>query len=340
MKPSLIRYRFLFVLAALLIFVMSCREISVTTKVFPNGSCERIVAVKGDSSGIADAYFPIPHDSSWKIVGTRTGQDHKYLYSATKTFRTVRDLNQEFQAPADSVLQVNCVVDLQKRFRWFYTFIKYQETYKAYNPFKLVPLSDYFTPDEIQRHLAGVDTTEVEKKKGDKWQESAIFEEYYQALLNGAKSLNDPALTPGIIASHKDSLIAAFVDSVIGDNSSADRALRAAERVLHTKTVWQLTKPFEKVAHKMDFVQDMMTDSYTNTVVMPGLITDTNAEKIEGSQVSWNTDGDHFYLSDFEMWVESRVVNKWAIVMTGVVLVLFAFGIAIAIWRQRRKAAM
>ena len=61
---------------------------------------------------------------------------------------------------------------------------------------------------------------------------------------------------------------------------------------------------------------------YDIEVEMPGLITATNSTQLLGNTVSWHIHSLSFYFDDYEMHVESRVVNYWAFVIAGVVLFL------------------
>ena len=79
-------------------------------------------------------------------------------------------------------------------------------------------------------------------------------------------------------------------------------------------------------------------DSYANTVHMPGLILESNAPEIVGTQATWHTDFERLRLRPFEMSVESRVVNVWAFVFTGIViLVLIVLLVWIGVRRYRLR---
>jgi hypothetical protein len=73
--------------------------------------------------------------------------------------------------------------------------------------------------------------------------------------------------------------------------------------------------------------------NYASVVEMPGIITDTNAPTVEGNKVTWR--GFKSYEGDFEMWVESRVVNWWSLVVTGLIMVLGIAGYSISLVRRR-----
>jgi len=53
---------------------------------------------------------------------------------------------------------------------------------------------------------------------------------------------------------------------------------------------------------------------------MPGLITGTNSAMLAGNQVAWDLFPMAFLLEDYTMEVESRVLNVWAFVLSGLVI--------------------
>ena len=312
----------------------ACREIKVTTQVFPDGSCERIVSVNSDSSSAIHCIMPIPHNSTWEIE-QKEGKDNKQVYNAKKKFARVRDLNAEFVAANDTILMVNCPAVFQKRFRWFFSYLSYRETYKAYNPFKLVPVSDYLTAEEIQRYGTGKDSSDVEKEKIEEWQKQTIFAEFFGILQQGAQTLNDPKLTVENVESNRDTLFAILVEAFTNSNATMDTAITICEKLFQANSVWQLRSRFNRIQRMIDFMTEGYTDSYASSVIMPGLILGTNAKKIEGNQVTWEIKAEEFFIKDYEMWVESRIVNKWAIWATGVVLLLSSIVLIMPALRRR-----
>jgi len=73
-------------------------------------------------------------------------------------------------------------------------------------------------------------------------------------------------------------------------------------------------------------------ENYQQVVNMPGLITETNSLELKGNQVSWNVEPLSFLFDDYNMHVESRVVNYWMFALTGfLVLLLIIFLIIKAI---------
>ncbi|MDP3444900.1 MAG: hypothetical protein Q8T08_18735, partial [Ignavibacteria bacterium] len=64
-------------------------------------------------------------------------------------------------------------------------------------------------------------------------------------------------------------------------------------------------------------------DSFVQTVEMPGIITATNSTALKGNKVEWNVNSDSFLVTTNNMFVESRIVNYWAFIVTGFILLGF-----------------
>ncbi len=129
-------------------------------------------------------------------------------------------------------------------------------------------------------------------------------------------------MTAGIVESKRDTLFAILIEAFTNSNATMDTAITICENLFQTASVRQLRGQFHRIQRKIDFMAEGFTDSNANSVIMHGLILGTNAKKIEGNQVSWEIKAEEFLIKDYEMWVESRIVNKWTIWVTGIVMVL------------------
>jgi hypothetical protein len=79
--------------------------------------------------------------------------------------------------------------------------------------------------------------------------------------------------------------------------------------------------------------------SFKVSVSMPGVITSTNARGVEGSTAKWE---DFIIMSQFrdsDLVVESRSVNWWAVVLTGVLVGAMLLYLVIALVRRRTVTA-
>lgn len=76
-------------------------------------------------------------------------------------------------------------------------------------------------------------------------------------------------------------------------------------------------------------------ESYDMEIRMPGRIigsngyADTNPESNGGVGILWTVDGDYFLLEQYEMWVESKISNVWAWIVTGVFVLFVITGLLV-----------
>ena len=86
---------FVFLLMMAVLFV-HCKEITTTTRVHADGSCDRTVVVQSSSKNPSGSAFPIPRDSSWSItVLPDSTRISRYVYTARKYFKTIASHNEK-----------------------------------------------------------------------------------------------------------------------------------------------------------------------------------------------------------------------------------------------------
>jgi hypothetical protein len=105
----------------------------------------------------------------------------------------------------------------------------------------------------------------------------------------------------------------------------AQDALKALASSLNNEAVWQLRPDLHSIIVDLDAREQLAKRAqgeFTNTVVMPGTVLDTNAGEVRGSTAVWKFSHEHFAMMDYPMHVESRVVNLWITIGTGLLVVL------------------
>ncbi len=208
---------------AIMILTNSCLEYEITTRIHSDGSIERYFKVKGDEDMInEESSITLPADSTWEIKtwwelddSSRNKPDSLYVYTARKTFKNYKEMNEELKNDPHIYKMVNMQVNLKKKFRWFYTFIQYTEIYQKHFPYNYLPLKDFLTEEELRYSLSddedymfnpvndkfepvtetdtgiiltgkdSVRARELEKdieKRFEEWQLRNVNEDYYNAL--------------------------------------------------------------------------------------------------------------------------------------------------------------
>jgi hypothetical protein len=322
------------------VLFQGCLEHTITTTVRPDGSCIRVIKVVADKDSILKFSFPLRRDGSWRLETRREEpqgkKGAKYITTATKEFNSIDALAKEYAAD-DSTGKVRVRIAGERRFRWFYTYTRYTETYDVSFPYARIPLASYMSDEEVRRYQNG-ENNDTLKSKADAWYERCQFEYVFTSLAAEVKALRDPVLTPEYFESQKENIARLF-----GNKEEQKKIKTAADvvvmlkQLLYTSAVEKLTEAIDRAMQSVTEKEERSAavgDSYTNTVHMPGLILESTAPEIVGARVTWHTDFERLRLRPFEMSVESRVVNVWAFVSTGVVILLL---IVLIVWIGVRR---
>lgn len=314
-----------------ILFFSSCREIKIRTIVNKDGSFTRMIVITGDSSEVIKKGLPYPIDESWKreLLRDTTDQDN-FVLTYTKSFKNSDLLNQEISQDTGWRKKLNRSILVEEKFGFFYSYPTYTETIKAANPFTILDYKEYLTKEDMlwitgkKLALNSSDSAKIEDadKKADAFIEEAFTSELIAGLKKAIEQLNNPAVSPDLVEIYRDSIVVKvdeydynttleFVD-FLAEWSNNDEILKLKE--INTDT-------FEKLDNTIKLTLDVLSmESYKVFVEMPGIITETNSLSTKGNQVQWNVAATSILFEDYNLIVESRIVNKWMFVIAGIVL--------------------
>ncbi|MFC2102176.1 hypothetical protein ACFLS7_04205 [Bacteroidota bacterium] len=333
------KIREILILLFVVILVFSgCREISVTTQVHRDGSFTRTVTVTGDSSSVfEDGNLPYPIDSTWERVAVKdTSSDKKsgdsWILTYSKTFTGSKELMSEITRDTSWRKQLQCQITVDNSFGFFYSYLTFKQVYQPANPFTFLPYQDSLTSEDLL-WLSGQKTvvSPSDSNRFDEVEERAegfliasVTAEMEHILGNGIVRLNDSALTPGDVIRFHDSIHRYVAEWQIDQPEKFIGYLKQWSGNAAFDKLLTLEPPlFTEFSKKVDLFNNLlMMDTYPETVEMPGLIIETNSAMLKGNQVSWEIQPMCFMFTEYKMVVESRVVNNWAFVVTGIVLLL------------------
>lgn len=337
------------ILFLVVLIFSGCREICVTTLVHRDGSLTRIIRITGDSSSVFKGDLPYPIDSTWNQVavkdtaGKKEGEND-YILTCTKTFRCSEDLNKAIGQDTGWRKRLERNITVDNKFGFFYSYLTFHEAFQAANPFTLLRCRDYLTPEDLlwlsgQRAIiTPSDSTRFEEveDKAEKFITASVTAELEQILKDGIIRLNSPDLLPGEVTRFHDS-IQQFAEKWEIDQPG--KFLDSFREWTGNSGVDQLAlmNPplFYEFDQKVAFFDNLiMMDTYSETVEMPGLILETNSVMLKGNQVSWEIQPLNLLLQPYEMVAESRVVNNWAFVVTGIVLLLLVGVLIVKAFRK------
>ncbi len=324
------------VLSGLLLFLPGCLDIYLTTQLFPNGEIEKTVVIKGDSTDIPGAPFFFMKDTSWTRKWVDGDEKDKKNLVLTRRFKSVDDLN-EIMNPEDTTIQtIRVRANLKRKFRWFFTYFDYSETVLKADPFKTRDWREFLTDEELR--LIKIDDEDQRKadpgydeqvykltdKKYEQFLIRSVFDCYINTLSSGIRDDPDFLTLKGEIESRRDDLYNYLVDSAKAEDS--ENLLIAMDKFFNedkfTALIEKNPEPFDLFDRKMEFWSDISANSYKFIIRMPGLLMETSSTQVQGTENRWELKSDDFYFDEYSMSCESRVINKWAFWVAGIILVL------------------
>ncbi len=324
------------------VLLTSCEHpMTLETDVHEDGSLDKTITFEnGDSVIFNYNMFAINAAKGWSVETvplpvskTESGNDKvEYKISFKKHFSSVDDVNNELNAAPDSVFKIKST--FEKRFRWFYTYIRYSETYLPINRFKKLSEEDYLNAEDHQfierlpgegKHISKADSLYLQMlnvKINDYYANMAIFNEEYEILTELVRRSNLDKRWMDTVA-HKREYIYNHVDKMRGE---PEFALMIADS-LHIplqhdnarKDLKVLAKDLNSRIAFMGYAND---GKYKNIINMPWTIVNSNADSVAGNKLFWRPLVTKFLFNEYEMYAESRKPNVWAMIVSAVVVVL------------------
>lgn len=346
------------VLSVLVPIMMSgCLDEHVTTTVSADGSSERTISIKTPEKSLPNGAFPAAIDSTWSVEWKEIAEkDSKYEYTARKKFQTPDELSREYAALGDTGV-IGLSVSLEKKFAWFYTYLYYKEVYTMRNPVANVPVTDYLTKEEIARYVRGEKSDSLDEKV-KLWDSRNDFEELFRPILAEAERRNDPALPASLLKDKKEDLFRRVIevdsmdkkadehhgDAKKKETASVDETVRffikMFKEVLGTTHVSGYDSVFMQSWDAMDRKKKPHSDSWNSSLQMPGLLTETNSDALEGNMITWKFSANQIHVGPYEMHATSRVTNVWAFIVTGIAALLLVILAILNTFRRRHGRAI
>ncbi len=322
------------ILAVSLIFLSSCKEYFITTKINSDGTVERNIAYKTDENDTSSFPETFLADKSWKSSKQKDTANKKTIINLSSKFNSYEDAVKELGKQREGFEKI-IDIKIEKSFRFFFTYYTYKESYRPFNRLNKTPLEKYFNRDEIEKLKAATDTAWVKEKLDAYTQHNMVdmFLDTVEELLLKEHQIRMETLLP---AGKRKELISELI-KVDKDDENNEKAIKVLSRYFDNAPLKLITgyiennEPFQKLLEDMS----RYDGTYENSVIMPGIITYSNSKSIEGNKVSWKFDQERFKFFEYEMLAESREVNVWVIIAAGiVVLLLIGLLILPRVWRR------
>lgn len=335
--------KIIYLLLALTLILSACREISVKTIVNEDGSFTRVITLRGDSSDAVSLNLPYPVDESWNRECYPDTTEKSFVCVLSKTYKNDALLNKELEMDTTWRKQLERDIEVSKRFKFFYSYITYRETYRAANPVKNYDYHSYLDQEQLDllsgRKIPLNQSDSAILSAAEAFSEDyfldALTREVIKSLEKGIEKSGDPVLAKVDLYEHKDSIASRIADYVDEDLEKYYDDLVLWTGKTEFNQLASIKPPiFDDLEKKVRLFENLlMAEEYTIEVEMPGLITSTNSSEMIGNTVSWNLQNMSFFFEDYEMKAESRVVNNWAFWLSGAVLLLLLLTMIVRMFR-------
>ncbi|MDP3441872.1 MAG: hypothetical protein Q8T08_03345, partial [Ignavibacteria bacterium] len=190
----------IYILFIVFFIFSSCKELFVTTKVNKDGSFTRIITITGDSAEVVNATTPYPTDSLWERQFSRDSVDaSKFILTYSKHYKNDEILNTEIMNDTSKMSYFSRKIEVSKQFGFFYSYLRFEETYEAFNPFPNMDYKKYLSNEDLDL-LSGItkiyspaDSLKLENAREN--QENLLYagatKEILVGLKEGVSRLND-----------------------------------------------------------------------------------------------------------------------------------------------------
>lgn len=335
--------------------ILSACEHSVSTEtiVHPDGSLDKIIILEvKDSAKTFQNILTEEQAQKWdrteldsaRYMQRNLKDSSKYIL-LRKNFPSAEDANNELAAPSDSLFRITS--KFEKRFRWFYTYIDYSDTYHMLNHMKM-NAEDYFTPEDFAfidrlpaegNRISPADSLYLallNEKIYDHYGARAYFEEYYDILIQLVKTTpNAAAWTDSVLSMKQEVYAKVLADKDVPDDFILVMADTLGIPLDNPKESPLYKSLLHKLETKVTFITWASEGKYQHAIQMPGTLVETNADSVAGNKVYWRPSPVKFTLRDFTMHARARMMNYWAVAVSAVVVLLTGY----LFLRRRRMSA-
>lgn len=358
MKVKFSKYLIFFLLA----FTTSCGEPEtiVTDIVHSDGSITRRIEMRNAKNEFSISQIQVPYDSTWVVrdsLEVNEKGDTTWLRKAEKFYSDINELNAAYQSDSGANKEIERYAGLTKKFRWFYTEYRFNETINKVFKFGY-PVSDFLNEEELlwfynedkvglmnqgffkpifnEGKIDSVKYNEMDslvKAKTEEWSFRNIISEWSGTFSDQIEHKGNGKLSIDSLK-YKESIIYDLVlkneDSFekLWDDGTILKKFIGEENAGKYKA--EADSSLELVTEKMliDF------SGYDLKIFMPGRMTGGNGYHDSSGCQIWSVKSDYFMTEPFIMYAESKITNKWAWIISCLFILFVASGI---IFRKIKK---
>ena len=333
--------------------IMSCEtNYRMVTVLERNGQANREVYASGDSTFLAGNISKNPFlfeiTPDWNITPLDTiiehdfwGSEQKLNVKVGKHANSIEQYSKEIRCSENNLSLASPDESLSKKFRWFYTNFSFKATYKQLKYEVPISIENYLSKEEQILFTQGnvsdyksFNGVEINKclneinEKFIKWYKHNCFEISLECIKKFTTNYildsdtdkiyknisNAEQIDPQILCVALDSFYVTTYFSEIYNNN---------EQILN--------ECFESSVS----VAEQTTNNISYELVIPGKLIETNAPAINSDTLIWKVDGMRLLFENYTLTAEYRVVNTWAFILSGLILIVL-IGSIISVFTRRK----
>lgn len=267
---------------------------------------------------------------------------------ARRNYKTVEEFDGGLVIKTTTTFsQIKAKHKLNKKFRWFYTYYTYRETYPKLALKLDIPIEKYMAKNEAQFWFTGKpnifkgmnglemkDSLQTLENKYQSWINDNIWAIEFKGLLENFDKLSQKPVSKEQMKNLEDSIYNSKFNNT--DNVNLEKTLNAFFNTATFSELWKNEnspmKKYEKDLSGQFIFLFQATFNYK--VVLPGKITQASDAIIQGDTLIWKLSSQRLVLSELTLEAESRTVNLWAFILTGIIGVFTVLGY---LWKSKRK---
>lgn len=272
-----------------------------------------------------------------------------FFVQVRKDFSTVEEMGTIFKLKRShewSSMKVKYA--LETKFRWFYTFYNYRETYPKIKTNFGIPIEKYMTKDEAQfwftgkpNILQGMNGIEIREYVGDlednynKWFAYNNWNAEYKVLIDNYEQLKNMPVTIERLKLLEDTVFNDCAKDL--PDFDMEKCLNKFFKTTAFSVLWNdpdgPMKKYEKDFEEQDFVR-YFKDAFNYKLVMPGKVTQPDNVAIQGDTLIWKLTSYRMIYDDYTIEAQSRKANIWAFILTGIILII---AVCSFFWKPGKK---
>lgn len=254
-----------------------------------------------------------------------------------KDFKSVEEMGTNFKLrESHEWSKMKVKYSLDKKFRWFYTYYTYKETYPKIETNFKTPIDSFMTKEEatywftgepnIFKGMNGIEIREAVgsiENKYNQWFGKNLWDNEFDILLSNFDLMETAPVSKDSLSRAKETIFNAKVKS--DKDFNMEKLLNDYFKTKAFSIYWKnkesLLKKYEDNFDKQEFVA-LFTKEFNYKLCMPGRVTPKENVVMQGDTLSWKLTAYRMVYNDYVIEAESRKANVWAFILSGLIVVL------------------